>query len=137
MKYHIFEQLLKDKNISFEKEVLLKDLMPKPEFFKHKFRCDYVIKHTNKFHKLIIEIEGGTFTQGRHNNSVGSWNDILKYNAVIFAGFPIIKFTAIMIKDNPVQVVDLIDKYVNHTLTTEDINNFTKNFKIKPKKRKP
>jgi very-short-patch-repair endonuclease len=133
--YVIFEKLLKEKGLNFEKEVLLKSLMHNSKDFKHNYRLDYVINHKNGIGKLIIEIEGGVFTSGRHTKGVGFWNDILKYNSIILSGYPFLRFAAIMIKQNPVQVVELLEKYVNLKLTTTELSNFVEKHKIKQKRK--
>lgn len=133
--YLIFEKLLKEEGLSFDKEFLLKNLMPKPELFKHNYKLDYVINHINGIDKLVVEVEGGVFTSGRHTKGVGFSNDILKYNSIIFAGYPLLRFTAIMIKENPVQVVNLIHKYVNLNLKIDYLSDFVEKHKIKAKRK--
>ncbi len=128
-KYLIFEELLNNENIVFEKEFPLKKLFPNSNKFKQKHRIDYVIIFYDNL--LFIEIEGGIFTKGRHTRGKGFWNDILKYNAVIFAGYPIIRYPAILIKKHPVQVVEQIKKYCHGELSPEDLNQFMNKHKIK------
>lgn len=51
--------------------------------------------------KVAIEIEGGTWTSGRHSRGVGYAKDCEKYNNAILLGWVVFRFTADMIKKNP------------------------------------
>lgn len=43
--------------------------------------------------KLLVEIEGGAWTYGRHNHPKGFINDMEKYNHASIAGFTLLRFT--------------------------------------------
>jgi very-short-patch-repair endonuclease len=47
--------------------------------------------------KIIVEIEGGTTTNGRHNRSAGYEKDCEKYNAATLAGWKVYRFTSAMV----------------------------------------
>ena len=47
---------------------------------------------------LLIEVEGGTWTGGRHSRGQGFENDCEKYNLATIMGFRILRFTGDMIK---------------------------------------
>ena len=46
---------------------------------------------------LIVEIEGGAWTSGRHVRGGGFGEDIAKYNAATLAGFRVLRFTTEMV----------------------------------------
>lgn len=43
--------------------------------------------------RLIVEVEGGVYTQGRHTRPAGFIKDVEKYNALTLAGWTLIRFT--------------------------------------------
>ena len=86
---------------------------------------------------LLLEIEGGTFTQGRHSRGVGFHNDTLKYNALQLNGFVLVRFTAIQINTHLVDTVELINSYFDNDINfNAKLNEFTTKYKYKPKRRK-
>jgi len=54
---------------------------------KRKWRIDYYLPEFG----LAIEVEGGSFSQGRHVRGVGFRNDITKYNEITAAGLSLIR----------------------------------------------
>ncbi len=48
--------------------------------------------------KLLVEVEGGTWTQGRHTRGKGFEADCDKYNAAATLGWRVLRFTPGMIK---------------------------------------
>lgn len=48
--------------------------------------------------KLLIEIEGGTWSMGRHTRGAGFEADCEKYNAATAHGWRILRFTPAMVK---------------------------------------
>lgn len=54
-----------------------------------KWRCDFVWHD----HWLIVEIEGGIWTGGRHTNPLGFTKDCEKYNEASLMGFTVLRFT--------------------------------------------
>lgn len=54
-----------------------------------RWRADYAILE----HKIIIEVEGGVWTGGRHTSGVGFTKDMEKYNNATALGWSIIRVT--------------------------------------------
>lgn len=52
-----------------------------------KFRCDLVWRDAC----LVVEVEGGVFTRGRHTRGSGFVRDAEKYNALALAGFTVLR----------------------------------------------
>lgn len=53
--------------------------------------------------RTLIEIEGGTYSGGRHVRGQGYEDDCKKYNAATMAGWRVIRFTAAMIQPNEIK----------------------------------
>lgn len=51
--------------------------------------------------RIAIELEGGTWSNGRHNRPQGFAADCIKYNAAALAGWRLFRFTADMLRDDP------------------------------------
>ena len=49
-------------------------------------------------HKLAVEIEGGSWTLGRHTRGEGFRNDCEKYNEAVLLGWSVLRFTPDMIE---------------------------------------
>lgn len=49
--------------------------------------------------KIIFEIEGGTWTNGRHSRAKGFENDIYKYEAARKLGYSVFRYTTRMVSD--------------------------------------
>lgn len=49
--------------------------------------------------KLLIEVEGGIWTNGRHSRGKGFEDDCEKYNAMTIQGWRLLRFTAEMVED--------------------------------------
>lgn len=55
---------------------------------------------------ILIEVEGGTYVQGRHVRPQGYENDAEKYNHAALDGWLVLRFTSAMVKDGrAVQVI--------------------------------
>ena len=48
--------------------------------------------------KLAVEIEGGSYSGGRHTRGSGFVADMAKYNAAIFLGYRLLRYTPDQIK---------------------------------------
>lgn len=48
-------------------------------------------------HMLAVEIEGGTWSGGRHTRGKGYANDCRKYNAAVLLGWRVLRFTTEMV----------------------------------------
>lgn len=72
------------------KAVLGENVDPEYRFHpKRKWRADYaIIKH-----KILIEVEGGAWTQGRHTRGAGFIKDMEKYNAATATGYAVLRVT--------------------------------------------
>lgn len=72
---------------------------------KAEFGVDFVTEHrfhpTRKWradmacveHKILIEVEGGAYTNGRHTRGTGFISDMEKYNEAVCIGWRIIRVT--------------------------------------------
>lgn len=58
------------------------------------WRCDFVWPEL----RLIVEVEGGVYTQGRHTRGSGYTKDTVKYNALVNAGWNLQRFTGEQVK---------------------------------------
>lgn len=56
---------------------------------QRKWRADFAIVEV----KLLIEVEGGTWTQGRHTRGKGYQADLEKYNTATVLGWSLLRFT--------------------------------------------
>lgn len=54
---------------------------------------------------VAIEMEGGTFTGGRHTRGVGYAQDCWKYNRAAELGWRVLRYTTDMINNDPEQVI--------------------------------
>lgn len=74
--------------------------LPKPER-QHKFhpvrKWQFDFAWPDK--RLAVEIEGGTWSQGRHTRPRGYAADCEKYNAAARLGWVLLRFTGDMVKD--------------------------------------
>jgi very-short-patch-repair endonuclease len=71
-------------------------LIPQREFQfdpKRKWRADFCFVPQ----KLIVEIEGGVWTGGRHTTGKGMTADIAKYNRATLMGYRILRYTPEMV----------------------------------------
>jgi len=72
------------------KKILGINCIPEYRFHKkRKWRFDFAIPEL----KIAIEIDGGVWTQGRHNRGSGYVKDLQKFNAAAAMGWLILKFT--------------------------------------------
>ena len=66
----------------------------KAGLIKKKSRCDFVWPE----YMLIVEVEGGIWTNGRHVRGTGFINDCEKYNEATLLGYKVLRVTAEHIK---------------------------------------
>lgn len=59
-----------------------------------KWRADFLISNT----KILIEVEGGIWSQGRHTRGTGYIGDMEKYNAAAILGFQVLRFSTQQVK---------------------------------------
>ncbi len=60
-----------------------------------KYRADFCYPE----HRLLIEVEGGVYSDGRHTRGTGYTEDARKYNLAILLGFRVLRFTGEMVRD--------------------------------------
>ncbi|MDA4852775.1 DUF559 domain-containing protein [Acinetobacter baumannii] len=77
---------LKACKISFEHEYKFH-----PE---RKWRADFLITGT----KILIEVEGGIWSGGRHTRGIGYLGDMEKYNEAAMMGFTVLRFSTEQVK---------------------------------------
>ena len=73
-------------------------LNPESEFRFHpprRWRFDFAFAD----HKIAVECEGGTWTNGRHVRGAGVEKDAEKYNTPAIDGGMVLRFTARMVPD--------------------------------------
>jgi len=69
-----------------QKEKTFNKIMPT----KRLFRCDYILPNL----KIIVEVNGGQWTNGRHNRGgKGYENDLMKLNIAQKNGYKVYQFT--------------------------------------------
>ena len=84
-----------------------------PEFKFHptrKWRSDYAFP----IHRLLIEIEGGTWISGRHNHPGSILKDFEKYNEAAIEGYQILRFTPQQVRNG--EAVDTIKRWFDAQL---------------------
>lgn len=59
-----------------------------------KWRVDFCLPDR----KIAIEIEGGTWSGGRHGTGSGMEKDMEKYNSLALAGYRLLRFSTGMVK---------------------------------------
>ncbi|MDC5111990.1 endonuclease domain-containing protein [Acinetobacter baumannii] len=79
-------QHLKSHKIGFEQEYKFH-----PE---RKWRADFLITGT----KILIEVEGGIWSGGRHTRGKGYIGDMEKYNSAAMMGFTVLRFSTEQVK---------------------------------------
>ena len=81
-------------------------LKPECEYRFHptrKWRSDFAFPHQ----RVLVEFEGGVYTQGRHSRGRGFEKDCEKYNAAALMGYHVLRFTASQVKSgNAVSVIE-------------------------------
>lgn len=80
---------------------------PVPEFqflVKRRFRFDRAWVSQ----KVAVELEGGTWSRGRHTRGSGFERDCHKYNIAALAGWRVLRFTSTMLKQDPAGCVEQV-----------------------------
>ena len=89
----------------------LGDGIPKPvaeyKFSQNRrFRFDYCWLDN----MLAVELEGGTWVNGRHSRGKGFASDCEKYNLAVLGGWRVLRFTSDMLKSNGIGCLELLKK---------------------------
>ncbi|MDX7905198.1 DUF559 domain-containing protein [Acinetobacter baumannii] len=79
-------QHLKSHKIGFEQEFKFHP--------KRKWRADFLITGT----KILVEVEGGIWSGGRHTRGKGYIGDMEKYNEAAMMGFTVLRFSTEQVK---------------------------------------
>jgi len=79
-------QHLKSHKIGFEQEYKFHPT--------RKWRADFLITGT----KILIEVEGGIWSGGRHTRGKGYLGDLEKYNEAAMMGFTVLRFSTEQVK---------------------------------------
>jgi very-short-patch-repair endonuclease len=73
------------------------ELIPEVKFHPtRKWRADYCVDYlgiTCKMPKILIEIDGGIWTGGRHSGGTGQIKDMEKLNAAAILGYRVLRYT--------------------------------------------
>lgn len=83
-------------------KILMRDLKALGIGFEHeyqfhsnrKWRADFLISNT----KILVEVEGGIWSKGRHTRGSGYIGDMEKYNAAAILGFQVLRFSTQQVK---------------------------------------
>ena len=59
---------------------------------------------------VAVEIEGGTWSKGRHVRGKGYAKDCTKYNAAVMLGWKVLRFTSDMLREDPVGCVEQVQE---------------------------
>lgn len=59
-----------------------------------KWRFDFCFPE----HKIAVEVEGGSYTGGRHQTTIGFEKDLIKYNAAARLGWLVFRYTTRLVK---------------------------------------
>ena len=73
------------RGIGYERELML---IP-----GRRFRFDFLLAQF----ALVIEVEGGTWSGGRHTTGAGFKSDCFKYNAALELGYRVLRYTTDMV----------------------------------------
>ena len=71
-----------------------------------KWRADYAIESI----RVLIEVEGGIWTQGRHTRGKGYLGDMEKYNAATVMGWKVLRYTPDQLHTKSLEDIQLIVK---------------------------
>ncbi|BCX73991.1 endonuclease domain-containing protein [Acinetobacter sp. Tol 5] len=61
---------------------------------KRKWRADFLIVGK----KILVEVEGGVWSNGRHTRGKGYIGDMEKYNAAVLMGYQVLRFSTEQVK---------------------------------------
>ena len=95
---------IKARNSSLEDLMLFHlRLGGRAELFEQEFKFDakrrWRFDFADPWHKIAIEVEGGSWVSGSHTRGSRFSKDCEKYNAAALAGWKVLRFTGEMIRD--------------------------------------
>lgn len=61
---------------------------------------------------VAVEIDGGIFMHGRHTRGKAFSEDCEKMNAAVIRGWRVLRFTTLMLKEKPMQCVEMAARLV-------------------------
>ena len=93
------EQWITAQGHEWQKEQTFSQFMPT----KRRFRADYVIDN-----RIILEVNGGHWTFGRHNRGTGYENDLIKSNLAQVNGYYYLQYTYAQLKQK-LYIADLTE----------------------------
>ena len=94
----ILSQHLRTLKIEFEQEFKFHPT--------RKWRADFHLKGR----KILVEVEGGIWSNGRHTRGKGYLGDLEKYNAATMMGYQVIRFSTEQVKSG--KAIEQIEKMV-------------------------
>jgi very-short-patch-repair endonuclease len=98
------------------KQVGLPDPVQEFHFAKHlgrRYRADFAYPQFG----LLIEVEGGTWTRGRHTRGGGFEKDCEKYNLAAELGYKVLRFTGAMVEDGrAITTIEKMIRWVDETV---------------------
>lgn len=98
-----FEMLLKTRGVDLPDHVIEHKFHP-----SRRWRYDFAWPDS----KVAVEIEGGVYISGRHNQGAGYESDIEKYNESVILGWKVIRFTPGQLRADPDRCIEYIRKLV-------------------------
>lgn len=94
----VFTAHLQHEGIEFEQEYKFHP--------KRKWRADFALKN----YKILVEIEGGVYTNGRHTRGSGFVKDCEKYNNAVMLGWKVLRFPTHEVMDNT--AIEFLVEYI-------------------------
>lgn len=73
---------------------------------KRRWRADFAWPHEN----ILVELEGGVWSGGRHTRGNGFIDDCIKYNQAAFLGYKVFRFTSEHVKSG--EAIRLVAKLI-------------------------
>lgn len=61
---------------------------------------------------IAVEIEGGSWINGRHTRGKGYRNDCEKYLEAAILGWTVLRFTSDMLRENPLWPIESVKKII-------------------------
>lgn len=83
--------------------------VPEYRFSIRRFRFDYALPD----YKIAIEIQGGTWTQGKHVRGKGYQNDCEKLNLAQTLGWNVLWYTPQMLEESITVILEDIEQILN------------------------